>query len=46
MNKKINSEVLTDSKGRRYVQRNGAIAYLDERHAHLGPKPEQKTKEK
>jgi len=31
MKKKINSPVLTDDKGRRYVERHGAVAYLDER---------------
>ncbi|QXO09722.1 hypothetical protein pEaSNUABM11_00298 [Erwinia phage pEa_SNUABM_11] len=44
MKKKINSPVLTDDKGRRYVERHGAVAYLDERHVPLRPvrKPEEK----
>jgi len=44
MKKKINSPVLTDDKGRRYVERQGAVAYLDERHASTRPnrKPEEK----
>lgn len=45
MKKKINSPVLTDDKGRRYVERHGAVAYLDERQLvpiHSNRKPEEK----